>query len=245
MVKFKKQVTSGPGKARGKVFSLKKGIDHPWDVDVKTALKIQERLRKQTAAAPFSPSRFLVAGIDVSYRRDRREASAAAVVMAYPQMAIREVAFARREVSFPYVPGLLAFREIPAILKAWDRLKSRPDLVILDGHGTAHPRRFGLACHLGLLLDRPSIGCAKSHYYGSYQEPPGEKGAYSYVLDPQDGERIGAVLRSRANVACLFVSPGHLTDLPSAIKVIFSLVQRCRLPEPARLAHSYSTKGWE
>lgn len=214
-------------------------------MDSKKAKRIQDRLKKRIVFKPFSRSRFLAAGIDVSYKKAIKEASAAIVVLSYPQMEIREVSLARMSAPFPYVPGLLAFREAPSVLKAWKKLKTEPDLLFIDGHGLAHPRGFGLACHLGVLLGKPSIGCAKKHLYGDMTEPSKEKGAYSYVTDPKTGEKIGAVLRSRGNVSCIYISTGHLMDLSSAIKTTSSLTHRYRLPEPTRLAHTYSRKGWE
>lgn len=213
--------------------------------DLKKARRIQDRLKKSLLLLPFSGSRFLVAGIDVSYDRNLKESSAAIVVMAYPQFAIREISHARTAISFPYVPGYLAFREIPPILEAWEKLRTEPDLLLVDGHGLAHPRRFGLACHLGILLDKPSIGCAKEHFYGEVSEPDPEKGSFTYVTDSTDGSHLGAALRSRTNVACIYVSPGHRMDLVSAIKTTFSLILRYRIPEPSRFAHTYSKKGWE
>lgn len=224
---------------------MRKTLVHSWDVNVQEARKIQEKLKKQIKLCPFNLQRFLVAGIDVSFKKKLNEVSAAIVLMEYPQLQIKEISIEKMPVTFPYVPGFLAFREAPVILKAYEKLRSKPDLLLFDGQGMAHPRLFGLACHVGVLLDKPSIGCGKKHLYGNYIEPSIDKGAYSYLTSPDDGERIGAVLRSRRNVACIYVSPGHLMNVNSAIKTTFSLILRYRLPEPIRLAHSYAGKGWE
>jgi deoxyribonuclease V len=165
--------------------------------------------------------------------------------MNYPSLRIVEISIARIKMTFPYIPGFLAFREAPAILEAWEKLKTKPDLLIFDGQGLAHPRRFGLACHLGVLFDMPSIGCAKSHLFGDYPEPSKEKGAYSYLLDPQKKDKIGAAVRTRANVSCIYISPGNHTDIDSSVRTIFAMTRRYRLPEPIRFAHQYSGKGWE
>lgn len=224
---------------------MRKNILHSWDVNIQEARKIQEKLKKYIKLCPFNLQRFLVAGIDVSFKKKLNEVSAAIVLMEYPQLQIKEISIEKLPVTFPYVPGFLAFREAPVILKAYEKLRNKPDLLLFDGQGMAHPRLFGLACHVGVLLDKPSIGCGKKHLYGDFIEPAIDKGAYSYLSAPDDGERIGAVLRSRRNVSCIYVSPGHLMNVNSAIKTTFSLILRYRLPEPIRLAHTYAGKGWE
>jgi deoxyribonuclease V len=217
---------------------------HSWTVDSAEARKIQNRLKKHLIFTPFERSNYTVAGIDISYNRTTREACAAVVVMSYPVMSVKEVSIANIPVDFPYIPGLLSFREAPAVLEAWRKLKTYPDLLLFNGQGIAHPCRFGLACHLGLLLDKPSIGCAKDHLYGEYVEPDNGKWSYSYIADPKDGSQIGAVMRTRTNVNCVYTSVGYKMDLNSAIKTVFALVGSHRIPEPLKQAHIYSKKGW-
>ncbi|MCE1247869.1 MAG: deoxyribonuclease V [Firmicutes bacterium] len=218
---------------------------HKWDVDLNEARKIQERLSKHLVLEPYTLGKCMVAGIDVSFRKSTQEASAAIAVMSYPQLRIIEISIARMKMTFPYIPGYLAFREAPAILEAWAKLKTKPNLLVFDGQGLAHPRRFGLACHLGVIFDLPAIGCAKSHLYGDFVEPAQEKGAYSHIIDPAKQDKIGAAVRTRNNVSCVYISPGNHMDIESAVRTIFSLTHRYRLPEPIRYAHKYSGKGWE
>lgn len=224
---------------------MNQSLLHPWNVDIREAKKIQERLKKKMVSMPFSQQKFLLAGIDVSFMKSQGETSGAIVVMRFPRLEVVEVSMARIKVEFPYVPGFLTFREAPAIFEAWKKLKNIPDLLIFDGQGMAHPRHFGLACHVGVLMDKPSIGCAKSHLFGNFSEPAREKGAYSHITDPESNERIGAVLRTRTGVSPVYVSPGHRMTLDSAIRNIFAVAPRYRIPEPLRLAHIYSKKGWE
>lgn len=174
-----------------------------------------------------------MAGIDVGIKKDM--ARAAAAVLSYPALALLEVALAEAPVSFPYVPGLLTFREGPIVLAALARLQLEPDLLIFDGQGIAHPRRLGLAAHIGVLVDRPSIGCAKSRLWGKHQEPGPEKGDYALLYDDQ--QVIGAVVRTRTGVKPVYVSVGHRIDLPRAIEYVLGCCTRFRLPETTRLAH--------
>jgi deoxyribonuclease V len=218
---------------------------HPWCVEPAEARKIQNKLKKHVVFAPFERSHYTVAGIDVSYKRSSREACAAIVVMSYPVMSLKEISIARISIDFPYISGLLAFREAPAVLEAWKKLKSDPDLLLFDAQGIAHPVKFGLASHLGLLLDKPSIGCAKDHLFGNYIEPDKGKWSFSYLTDPKDNSQIGAVMRTRSNVNCVYTSVGYKMDLNSAIKAVFALIGNHRIPEPLKQAHNYSKKGWE
>jgi deoxyribonuclease V len=174
-----------------------------------------------------------VAGIDASFGGGL--ARAAVAVLSYPGLQVIESAVAARPVTFPYVPGLLSFREGPAVLDALDKLKSPPDLLIFDGHGLAHPRRFGLACHLGLLVDIPAIGCAKSRLCGQYEEPGPHRGDTMPLIDK--GEVVGAAVRTRAGVKPVFVSIGHRVDLPTSIHYVLACCRGYRLPETTRWAH--------
>jgi deoxyribonuclease V len=177
----------------------------------------------------------LVAGVDISVNRFAKTGTAAVVVLRYPELEIVEISTVTERVEFPYVPGLLTFREAPLSLAAFEKLAVTPDLVIVDGQGIAHPRRIGLASHLGLCLGLPTIGCAKSRLTGEYEEPGNKAGSYAELTD--SGEVIGAALRTRAGVKPVYVSIGHMIDLPSAIKRVLACCRGYRLPEPTRLAH--------
>jgi deoxyribonuclease V len=203
---------------------------------VAEARAVQERLRARVIQEDrFGPLR-LVAGADVSYDRGSPELFAAVVVLALPSLEPVEVASVRARARFPYVPGYLSFRELPPLLDAFAKLGQRPDLVVCDGQGRAHPRRFGLACHLGLLLGLPSIGCAKTRLVGEHREPGPRRGAHARLLDA--GECIGEVVRTREGVRPVYVSVGHRVSLPTARRLVLQLTRGARLPEPTRAAHA-------
>lgn len=206
---------------------------HPWDVSVSEAIAIQQELRHWVVTANTLGEVRSVAGVDVSAKGG--VARAAVVVLSYPGLEPLEASIATRRLEFPYVPGLLSFREAPAILEALHKLHLWPDLIILDGQGMAHPRRLGIATHVGVLLDHPTIGCAKSYLCGVYQEPGPEKGSYSHLYD--NDEIIGAVLRTRDRTNPVFVSIGHKVDLESAISFVLGCCTHYRLPETTRWAH--------
>lgn len=208
--------------------------DHRWDVTPAEARAIQERLRGRVLRADDFGSVRHVAGTDVAFEDGGRITRGAIAVLRFPSLELVEHAIARRPTSFPYVPGLLSFREIPALLAALQRLRIVPDLVLCDGQGIAHPRRFGLACHFGVLTGLPSIGVAKSRLVGRHAEPPAEKGGRSDLLDGD--EVIGAVLRSRTGVRPLYVSTGHRVGLESAVRYTLACCTRYRLPETTRWA---------
>jgi deoxyribonuclease V len=175
----------------------------------------------------------IVAGVDVSVRDG--QARSAIVLLSFPELKPFEAATAERPATFPYIPGLLAFREGPVVLEALERLTQRPDVLIFDAQGLAHPRRMGLATHLGVLLDLPSVGCAKSRLCGEYTEPDARKGSWTQL---RDGDQvIGAVVRTRDNVEPLFVSIGHRVDLETAVALVLDCAPRYRLPETTRWAH--------
>ena len=176
-----------------------------------------------------------VCGIDVGFEEDGKVTRAAIVVLAFPSLELVEHALARRPTSFPYVPGLLSFREIPAVLEALAKLKTRPDLLLCDGQGIAHPRRCGLASHTGLAAGLPSIGVAKTRLIGEHREPGRRRGAWAPLRDA--GETIGAVLRTRSGVKPVYVSIGHRVSLPTAIRYVMACCTRYRLPETTRWAH--------
>jgi deoxyribonuclease V len=188
-----------------------------------------------------------VAGLDCAFSKDGRRILAVVVVLRLPDFELVETVSAIRDVSFPYIPGLLSFREAPVCLDAAGKLRAHPDAFIVDGQGIAHPRRLGLAAHLGLFFDKPTIGCAKSRLTGVYQEPPAEKGAYSLLKSEKAKEQIavetiGAVVRTRANVKPVFVSVGHKCLLEDAIRITLACAVKYRLPEPTRLAHQFVSK---
>lgn len=215
---------------------MSRGAPHAFDVTVAEARGLQERLRAAVVARDdFGPLR-TVAGADVSYDRGSPELFAAVVVLDAETLAPVEAAGVRATVRFPYVPGYLSFRELPAVLEAFGRLRERPDLVLADAHGLAHPRRFGLACHLGVLLDLPTVGCAKSRLVGEHREPAARRG--SHVQLRHEGEVIGEVLRTREGAKPIFVSVGHRVSLATARRLALRFAKRHRLPEPLRAAHA-------
>lgn len=210
---------------------------HPWNVAPKEAIRIQKQLAGEVRAAPLAASPKTVAGIDVSIRDD--VAQAAIAVLQLPDLEVIDTAIHRCEVPFPYVPGLLSFREMPAILPALERLSTRPDVLMTDSQGLAHPRRFGLACHLGVLLDWPTLGVAKSRLTG---EPAGtlgvEKGSRVPLID--DGEPVGVLLRTRTEVNPVYVSIGHRMTVDDAVAITLACSPRYKIPEPTRQAHKQS-----
>ena len=208
---------------------------HDWDVSPAQARALQERLSAQVRIEPLPKCIRRVAGADLAVSREAGLFFAAVVVLTFPELETVEVVTARAPASFPYVPGLLTFREGPALADAFRKVAGAPDVVVFDGQGLAHPRRMGLACHMGLWLDVPTLGCAKSRLTGEYREPGPEKGRSSILRDR--GERIGAVLRSRTGVRPLFVSPGHRADIPTSTDLVLACCTRYRLPEPTRRAH--------
>jgi len=206
---------------------------------VAEARQIQERLRERIIFRPpdgFSPR--LVAGADVAFEAARNLAFAAVVVIDLDTLETVESATAALTISFPYVPGYLSFRELPPLVAAWKKLRERPDAAVLDAHGYAHPRRMGLACHAGLELGLPAIGCAKSILYGELGELAEERGARAPLVDPKSREQLGWALRTRHGVRPVYLSVGHLIDLPTAADLIMRLTPggRYRFPETTRRA---------
>lgn len=209
---------------------------HAWDVTAEEAVALQRRLSAEIAIdRPIDLAAVrLVAGVDVSVKDGQSQA--AVVVATFPDFRAIETALARRPTPFPYVPGLLSFREGPVLEAAFARLKALPDVFLFDGQGTAHPRRLGIACHLGLWLERPTIGCGKTRLIGRFGPLAEEKGAIAPLIDR--GETIGAAVRTRARANPLFVSPGHRADLAGAVALTLACCPRYRIPEPIRLAHT-------
>jgi deoxyribonuclease V len=214
-------------------------MDYSWHVSPREAAAIQAALRDRVERTDRLGPLGLVAGVDVGIRAG--VARAAIVVLRYPELDLVDVTVAEREVEFPYVPGLLAFREAPAILEAWARLRCAPGLILFDGHGLAHPRRVGIACHLGLILDCPSIGCAKSRLCGEHEEPGDSAGDWARLMDC--GEIIGAAVRTRSGKRPVFVSVGHRVCLETAVALTLSLCRGHRLPELTRQAHLAARHG--
>jgi deoxyribonuclease V len=215
---------------------------HSWRLDPRQAIEVQRALRKRLALAWDGRAVVTVGGVDVSVKAGL--ARAAIVVLRYPELTPVEAATAEAPLSFPYVPGLLAFREGPVVLAAWERLRNRPDLLLFDGQGIAHPRGFGLAAHLGLWVERPSIGVAKTWLYGEYVEPGRLKGEVSDLRSPDPpGSVIGAVVRTRTGVKPVYISPGHLMDVPHAVEFVLGCCTRYRLPETTRQAHRAAGGG--
>jgi deoxyribonuclease V len=213
---------------------------HRWPRDAKTAIALQRRLAPCVRLRPIPPHARLIAGADATFTRDDGRVIAAVVAWDLERQEVLTSAAATRPCHFPYVPGLLAFRELPCILAAFRKLHTRPDAVLYDGHGLAHPRRLGITSLLGLWIGLPTIGCAKSRLVGTYDEPPPERGGMSPLW--HHGEQVGVVLRTRAGVKPVFVSPGHLCDHASAVRLTLATATTYRLPEPARLAHQCASK---
>ena len=207
---------------------------HSWDVSSEEARQIQNRLRTQVITTDRFGTINTVAGVDIGLKKDIARASV--VVLSFPELQVVDSVVTESPVRFPYIPGLLSFREIPPLLRAFSQLQTEPDLVIVDGQGIAHPRRFGLASHLGLVLDKPTIGCAKSRLWGRYEEPDLEQGAYTYLTDKD--EVIGAAVRTRTDVRVVYVSIGHRISLDSARTWTLACCQGYRLPETTRHAHN-------
>lgn len=206
-----------------------------WPQTPAEAIALQNELRSQVRLQDElrSPVQF-VAGVDAGFEANGEVTRAAVAVLEFPSLQLVDVALEKRPTTFPYVPGLLSFREIPTILAALATLKVTPDLILCDGQGIAHPRRFGIACHLGLLVDCPAIGVAKSRLIGTHPELPPEKGAWVPLRDR--GDTIGAVLRSRTHTKPLYISPGHRISLPTALDYVLRCTPKYRLPETTRLA---------
>jgi deoxyribonuclease V len=209
---------------------------HGWRTSVGEAIALQNRLRDLVRLEPLSAAPRLVAGADVAYSSRTGRMYAAAAVVSLPRLDLVEVSRADRAESFPYIPGLFAFRELPVLIAALETLRSDPDVILFDGHGIAHPRRFGLASHAGVLLARPTIGCAKCLLVGRYAGISDERGT-SVSLHADDGQVVEAAVRTRSGVMPVFVSPGHLVDLASSVRIVLAASGRYRTPEPLRQAH--------
>lgn len=213
---------------------------HPWDVTPAQAKAIQEELKGRVIDRDRLKRIRRVAGVDVGFESAGKRTRAAVAVLEFPSLEASAHAVITQPTNFPYVPGLLSFREIPAIVAALDRLKVLPDLILCDGQGYAHPRRFGLACHLGLLTDIATIGVAKSRLIGVHGRVPQGRGRWTALKEGED--TIGAVLRTRKGVKPVFVSIGHRVSLETAVKLVMQCVTRYRLPETTRAAHRLASR---
>lgn len=210
-----------------------------WNLNPSEAIRLQKALSREVRIKPYIGPLDLIAGADVSFNRFSSTFHAGFVVLDFKSMQLVDSASASVEVTFPYIPGLLSFREIPPLLAAWEQLKTNPDVIMFDGQGIAHPRRLGIASHAGLTLDRPSLGCAKSLLTGKFLRPPRAARASTPLLDRATAEQIGWVLRTKFKVKPVFVSPGHRMDLNDALQITLACTRRHRIPEPTRLAHLY------
>ncbi len=212
---------------------------HRWDVTPAQAIALQKALRNEVVTRDqFSPVT-AVAGVDVGFEEQGKVTRAAVAVLSFPGLVLQEYAIARRATVFPYIPGLLSFREIPAVLDALQQLRRLPDLLLCDGQGLAHPRRFGIACHLGVLTDLPAIGVAKSRLVGTHGPLADDKGSRQVLYDK--GEIIGSVLRTRRGVRPLYISVGHRISLETAVDYVLRCTTRYRLPETTRAAHKLAS----
>lgn len=214
-------------------------IEHAWDLTPADAIALQKELSNQIVLSDKLGTVTRVAGVDVGFEKQGAITRAAVAVLSYPQLELLEKAIARRPTSFPYIPGLLSFRELPAVIDALEQVSILPDLLLCDGQGIAHPRRFGLASHLGLLIDRPTIGVGKTRLCGQHDEVPTRRGEWTPLL--HKGEMIGAVLRTREKVKPVFISSGHRISLATAITYVMGCTPRYRLPETTRWAHKLAS----
>jgi deoxyribonuclease V len=208
-----------------------------WNLTPQEAMRLQETLRERVERKDRFGTLQFVAGADLAFDPETNLAFAGVIVYQFPQLREVERRMARRTLRFPYVPGLLSFRESPVLLAAFEQLRTEPDLILVDGHGIAHPRRFGIACHLGLLLDRPAIGCAKSILVGEAAEPGVRAGSTAPLVDK--GETVGIVLRTRDRVKPIYVTTGHRVSLESAVRIARQCLDGFRIPKPTREADHF------
>jgi len=208
---------------------------HGWQVSIPQALDIQLKLAAKVSRVGEVATPRFIAGVDISASKAQEMATGAVVVLSYPELRLVETKIVNEKINFPYIPGLLSFRESPLVLAACEKLAVTPDLILVDGQGVAHPRRMGLASHLGLFLDTPTIGCAKSRLCGNHKVPSVEPSSHAELVD--NAEVIGAVLRTKLGANPVYVSVGHKVDLQTAIHWVLECCRGYRIPEPTRLAH--------
>jgi deoxyribonuclease V len=205
---------------------------------VAEATKIQNELRAKIRIESLKNEVKTIAGADISYNRFSDDFFACVVVLSLPDLREVETVFAKGVATFPYVPGFLSFREIPTLLKAFEKLKKKPDVIMADGQGIAHPRRMGIATHLGLIIDVPVFGCAKHKLFGAGRAPLATRGSVSLLHDPKTEETVGAFVRTKDNVAPVIISPGHRITLEESIELSLQTAKGYRIPEPTRRAHT-------
>jgi deoxyribonuclease V len=210
---------------------------HPWNVSPQEAIRIQEELREKVRLRPPQMPPQTLAAADVSYSRTDDKLFGAFLLFSYPDLTLLESAAAKGRSPFPYIPGLLSFREAPILLKAFSKLDREPNLILIDGQGIAHPRSMGIAAHMGILLDLPSIGCAKSRLFGTEAEPGPHQGSFLPLIE--EGRTVGMIVRTRTRVKPVYVSPGHKMDLETSVRIVLSLCRGYRIPEPLRQAHIF------
>jgi deoxyribonuclease V len=212
-------------------------MDYSWDVSPTQAIAIQKQLRSSIQITPFEGSLRVIGGADISFNRFDPVVYAGVVLLLYPSLKVVAYSLVKITATFPYIPGLLSFREIPALMHVWEQIPNKPDLVVVDGQGIAHPRRMGIASHFGLVTDTPTIGCAKSPLMPDYTEPARSKGSIGTITDK--GEQLGLVIRTKEGVKPVFVSPGHKTNFNDSQQIVLRCVKQHKLPEPTRQAHLY------
>jgi deoxyribonuclease V len=210
---------------------------HSWDLSPSEAVALQNELRQEVEIQPLGFEPRLIAGADLSFNIGSDTVHAGIVVLSFPELEVVEECGVVTQATFPYVPGLLSFRESPAILDVWSKLKNKPDVLVLDGQGTAHPRRMGIACHIGLWLQIPTIGCGKTLLCGRYENLGEKRGDFAPLVHRK--EVVGAALRTKDKVNPVFISPGHLCDLDSALSLILRCNGGLKIPEPTRRAHLF------
>lgn len=215
---------------------------HRWDLSPREAIELQTQLAARILLKDDPGDIHLVAGVDMSLDKRANTGFAGIIVFDYPSLNEVERVSASGPLSFPYIPGLLSFREGPLLLKAFEKLVNIPDVILFDGQGIAHPRRLGIASHLGLILDRPSIGCGKSHLYGDYEEPAEQRGDRMPLRAPDTKAVLGAVLRTKDRVNPLFISPGHRISQRRAVEIVLDCCDGYRIPKPTRWADDWVAK---
>lgn len=208
------------------------------------AIELQENLREQLILRDQLPTDLqLIAGVDVEYDKESDLIAGAIAVLDFHTLEVKALATHVMHVTFPYIPGLFSFREMPVLLEAWKKLALRPDLIVCDGHGLAHPRRFGLACHLGIVLDIPTLGCGKTRLFGDYEPLAEARGSIAPLLAEDNKEQVGNVLRTQAGINPVFVSPGHKISIDTATEIVLKMAAEYRLPETTRKADHYGREA--
>lgn len=214
---------------------------HNWNITPKQAIEIQQELQKRISFKNSPNKVHLIAGADAAFSKEKGLIHGAVSVLSFPDMKLIETKTATLSLSFPYIPGLLSFREGPVLLECFRQIKNIPDVILFDGQGIMHPRKMGIATHLGILLDKPTIGCAKSYLYGEFRLPANSKGAFKYVRD-KNKKIIGTCLRTRKDVKPMFVSTGNKISLSKALDIVLRCAKKYRIPEPLRYAHRFAGK---